>query len=325
MILTKRFSTSKKGYGGNIYETMVDRALEKTFDHEVISNPTRFHGALRLFEAPVLLLRWFQFAARTDSFLIRSYQTAFFDYKANGLTIVHHIDATHSRALAWFYQKLLETIFFHRHRVDEPIVVVAQYWKNFLADRGYRNLHLIYQGYSLQEYDISDAEIEKFRRRYDLDGKKIIYIGNPQRKKGADLCYEALKNSEYTLVTSGVRELQLPCLHLDLSFRDYLCLLRSSEVVLTMSQFREGWNRVAHEAMLVGTPVVGSGMGGMRELLLGGRQLICESSTEIAAFVDCAIENRDKFGMDGRRFARQFSVEKFESDWQNLVARLAAE
>ena len=39
---------------------------------------------------------------------------------------------------------------------------------------------------------------------------------------------------------------------------------------------RPRWNRTAHEAMLVGTPVIGSGRAGMRELLEAGGQLICE-------------------------------------------------
>ena len=34
-----------------------------------------------------------------------------------------------------------------------------------------------------------------------------------------------------------------------------------------MSTFKEGWCRVLHEAAIHGTPILGSGLGGMRELL----------------------------------------------------------
>ena len=44
-------------------------------------------------------------------------------------------------------------------------------------------------------------------------------------------------------------------------------LLQAASVAVTMSKFNEGWCRTAHEAMLCKTPVVGSGMGGMGELL----------------------------------------------------------
>ena len=59
------------------------------------------------------------------------------------------------------------------------------------------------------------------------------------------------------------------------SFGDYLKLLKASWVVLTMSKFKEGWCRTAHEAMLLKTPVIGSGTGGMRELLENGKQIVC--------------------------------------------------
>lgn len=325
MIQTKRFSTSKKGYGGNIYEVMVDRALEKSFDHEIISRPTRFKGFLRLLEAPSLFFSWFKFSKRTDAFLIRTYQMALFNYKKKGLTIIYHIDASHSPVLAWLFQKLIEVIFFFRHQVNEPIVVIAEYWKEYLAQRGYKNLHLIYCGYDLKDYQITDSDVEAFRKKHHLEGKKLIYIGNPQKKKGADICYEVLKDSPYTLVTSGVKDLDLPVLHLDLSFRDYICLLKASEVVLTMSQFKEGWNRVAHEAMLVGTPVIGSGMGGMREPLEGGKQIVCEDPKRLPQMIDQALRNRAEIVTSGKVYAEQFSVEKFECDWQILIKRLAAD
>ena len=38
-----------------------------------------------------------------------------------------------------------------------------------------------------------------------------------------------------------------------------------------MSEFKEGWCRVLHEAAIHSTPILGSGLGGMNELLeIGG-------------------------------------------------------
>jgi glycosyltransferase involved in cell wall biosynthesis len=110
--------------------------------------------------------------------------------------------------------------------------------------------------------------------------------------------------------------------HLDLAFREYVCLLRAAEVVVTMSRFKEGWNRVAHEAMLVGTPVVGSGMGGMRELLRGGGQIVCEDPARIADSVDRASRSRAALGPAGQRYARAFSDERFAREWRDLIVRL---
>lgn len=322
MIRTARFESSAKGYGGNIYERMVDRALAGAFEHEVVSRPARLRGALRVLELPAVMRQWRRFARRRDAFLLRSQNIALFDYAGRGLTIVFHLDATQSAPLIRVFETMMEWRFFGRRQLDEPIVVIAEYWRDLLAAKGYRNVHLIYCGFRLADYEVSDAEVTAFRERHGLGSSRIVYIGNPQRKKGADLAYAALRDSGVTLVTSGVGDLSLPVRHLDLSFRDYVCLLRASDAVVTMSRFKEGWNRVAHEAMLVGTPVIGSGEGGMGELLRGGGQMICEDPARIAQSVDEAIRSRAALGASGQRYARTFSDERFTRAWRELIVRL---
>lgn len=322
MIRTARFEASAKGYGGNIYERMVDEALAGAFQHEVVSRPARLRGMWRVLELPAVMRHWRRFARRRDAFLLRSQNIALFDYAGRGLTIVFHLDATQSAPLIRVFETLMERRFFGRRQLDEPIVVIAQYWRDLLVAKGYRNVHLVHCGFRLADYEVSDAEVAAFRARHGLGTSRIVYIGNPQRKKGADLAHAALRDSEFTLVTSGVGDLALPVRHLDLSFRDYVCLLRSADAVVTMSRFKEGWNRVAHEAMLVGTPVVGSGAGGMGELLRGGGQVICEEPAEIAAAVRRAIASRAELAAAGRRYARGFSDERFTREWQELIRRL---
>jgi len=217
----------------------------------------------------------------------------------------------------------MEWRFFARRQLDEPIVVIAEYWRDVLAARGYRNLHLIHCGFRLEDYAPTDADVADFRRRHGLEGHRIVYIGNPQKKKGADLAHRALSGTAYTLITSGVGDLDLPVRHLDLAFRDYVCLLKAADVVVTMSRFQEGWNRVAHEAMLVGTPVVGSGRGGMGELLRGGGQIVCDDPARIRESVEQAIQSRAALAETGLRYARRFSEERFANEWRALVGRLA--
>ena len=52
-----------------------------------------------------------------------------------------------------------------------------------------------------------------------------------------------------------------------LSKQDYLRLLKACDLVITMSKVREGWCRVAHEAMLCQTPVIGSALVACRNSL----------------------------------------------------------
>ena len=51
------------------------------------------------------------------------------------------------------------------------------------------------------------------------------------------------------------------------SFSEYNHLLKNARLAVAMSTFKEGWCRVLHESAIHGTPILGSGLGGMRELL----------------------------------------------------------
>ena len=78
----------------------------------------------------------------------------------------------------------------------------------------------------------------------------------------------------------------------------------------------------AHEAMLLQTPVIGSGRGGMRELLEGGKQIVCQDFSHLKPRVEYLLNNSDarkKMGEDGLKFASQFPLEKFRDEWLKLV------
>ena len=92
-----------------------------------------------------------------------------------------------------------------------------------------------------------------------------------------------------------------------------------------MSKFKEGWCRTAHEAMLLKTPVIGSGLGGMRELLKGGGQIICKDFKNLKGKVEYLLshpDTRKKTGEDGYSFAKKFTLEKFEKEWLNLIQEI---
>lgn len=89
-----------------------------------------------------------------------------------------------------------------------------------------------------------------------------------------------------------------------------------------MSKFKEGWDRTVHEAMLCKMPVIGSGMGGMREFLEGGRQIICEGMSKLNYYADIAMKNRKELGGKGYMFAKAFTIDKFQSDWRRALEEL---
>jgi Glycosyltransferase len=184
------------------------------------------------------------------------------------------------------------------------------------------NTVLIYNAFDIGKFQFEREELERFKVRNGLTGRPVIYIGNCRNEKGARTVWNALRDQRYQLVSSGISNIDLPIRKFLLPYREYLLLLAASSVVVTLSEFEEGWNRTAHEALLCRTPVIGSGSGGMGELLQNGGQLICQNQAALSSMVDSALEQRADLSDKGFAFAREFTIERFRHQWIELIASL---
>ena len=99
-------------------------------------------------------------------------------------------------------------------------------------------------------------------------------------------------------------------------------MLFRSDVVVTFSKMIEGWNRIAHEALLCGTPVVGSGVGGMKELLDGAGQLIAGTENDLAQAVGEVLSRKKEFVECGQPYVRQFTMDYFRNAWVGAMESL---
>lgn len=127
------------------------------------------------------------------------------------------------------------------------------------------------------------------------------------------------------MITSEENQIKIPVRNLEIDYKEYLRLLKASSIVIVMSKFKEGWCRTAHEAMLLKTPVIGSGKGGMKELLEGGKQIICENFDSLRERVEYLLNYpgvREKMGEDGYNFAKDFTLERFKRDWLELLSKI---
>jgi glycosyltransferase involved in cell wall biosynthesis len=186
-------------------------------------------------------------------------------------------------------------------------------------------VYKIYNGFNLESYNIPDEEVENFKKDKNILGKPVIYLGNCQKAKGVIEAYEALKGLNAYLVTSGEKQVKIPTLNFNLDHRGYLNLLKASSIVLTMSKMKEGWCKTAHEAMLLKRPVIGSGRGGMKELLEGGKQIICENFNQLREKVEYLLDNpeeREKIGEMGYNYAKNFTLDKFQREWRDLIKEI---
>ena len=322
---TKQATEQNVIRGGGAYEKNVYDAIKKEYSTEFrnIYLPNSRYKFLRLYGLVKCILN---FSGEKDVWIRDFKATAIMSYdKTEGKTIsiFHHYDPS-PPMFGWVNRKLYGILlnkFFSNARDIECVVTVSDYWKEYLIQKEISNVIKIPNAFNFNDFIFNEEELASFKVSHGFDeDRPIIYLGNCQEVKGAVHAYRELKDMDAYLVTSGTREVEIPTINLELNYRDYLRLLKCSNVVITMSLFNEGWCRTAHEAMLCGTPVIGSGRGGMKELLEGGSQIICENFSDLASNVEYVLQNRELRGL-GYHYAyqEQFSLEYFEREWINLI------
>jgi len=319
---------SKKRYGGIIYNEEARKVLSKNFDLELMVCEAKIFKNIRYLKIPESLFYLMKLKGKKDLWIRDFYSTITLPIdktKGKNLIVVHQVDFSTFPLISRPIFAFLKKIFYRNLKKVDGIVTVSDYWQNHFLEKGFKNVYKIYNRFNLADFNISDEEVLEFKEKYNLLGKPIIYLGNCQRAKGVMESYYALKDLDAYLVTSGEPQVKVPARNFNIEYRDYLCLLKASSVILAMSKFKEGWCRTVHEAMLLKTPVIGSGLGGMRELLEGGKQIICEdfgSLKEKTKYLLNHQEIRKKIGEVGYDFAKDFTLERFKKEWLELIHKI---
>lgn len=319
---------ASKRYGGRIYGEKVRKMLSNSFMVETIDIEAQY--LQKKFIKPIeWLYKLIKIKGTRDLWVRDDFITVITSFlgktKGKNVALIYHIDFSIFGLWLRIVCNFLNIIFLKKLEKFDAIVTISEYWRQYFLDKGYRNVYKIYPGFALKDFDITEAKVRDFKNKYNLLGKTIVYIGNCQKVKGVVEAHQALKTLNVFLVTSGHRAVDIPALHLNLDYKEYLCLLKTSSLVIVMSQFKEGWCMTAHEAMLCKTPVIGSGLGGMKELLNGGKQIICSDFTKLRETVKHLLDNpalMNSIGENGFMYAKEFTDERFRQEWLNMVNKL---
>lgn len=313
-------------YGGHVYDSIARKILKSKFDLEVtyLFRGNQRNKIKRGVEFARYLMDNYNLRFKGDIVIRDPFSTAYgpFDKKRKHVILLHHIDV--SNAKFQIYNNLFSNMFFKRAKKADCVVVVSDYWKRIMESNGCANVVVIYNSFNIDAFNFEDQELLQFKKRLKIPDKKpIIYLGNSRPEKGYLQACKALKNLDAIFVVTGKSKVDLPIIQEYLSYTDYLKLLNISSIVITMSQFNEGWCRTAHEAMLCGTPVIGSGRGGMRELLENGGQTICPDFNQLRPMVEDLLNDKPKLlsiGETGKKYASQFNMEYFKEKWIDIVS-----
>ena len=312
--------------GGFVYENYIRDILRNIYKLDIIYLFRGNHN-FKIFKA----LQFFRYILKNltlkfnGEIIIRDmFSTVFapFDKRRKNIVVLHHLDISNVEYKSLY--NMIEKRFFKRVRYADKVVVVSEYWKNILENLGCSNVVVIYNPFDLNMFDFEPEDLLDFQRKLGIDeAKPIIYLGNTRPEKGYIESYEALKDLDVIFVATGRKKANLPIFQYYLSYSDYLKILKISTLTITMSKFNEGWCRTAHESMLCGTPVIGSGRGGMRELLEKGGQFICDDFKKIKSFVSDLLSDRKKLeiaAIEGREYSDQFTLKYFKESWINLIS-----
>ncbi len=123
--------------------------------------------------------------------------------------------------------------------------------------------------------------------------KKQIHLGQWSFKNHADVfeiakqltnqgfyCYFSTNFKDFASKTSTYEVVYFD------KFENYLTQMALSEFTLALTGINEGWNRVAHESILVGTPVIAYAKAGLLDLVNESKSIAANNKEEVLQVIE---------------------------------------
>lgn len=166
------------------------------------------------------------------------------------------------------------------------VVCVAPFWQNYFSKK-INNPNVPVFLFP----NFFDAE--KYAKFRNTPKKKRIHLGQFSEKNFNNLDSIAIQlvDQDYEVYYSTLfeDEEELDALIQIKHFPDfdsYLMHMAESRYTLALPGFNEGWNRVAHESVLCGTPVIGFDKGGLGDLLRESNQHTAKNEKEVLEHIE---------------------------------------
>ena len=214
------------------------------------------------------------------------------------------------------YNPLRNVIIRYYLKYVDKIFAVSYALKDALNQNGISNIEVIHNGINPEDWSVSLELVEGFRKKHDLQDKKVIFFGGR---------ISALKGSEKINQAIARVKKEIPEVFLFVIGRgtkwltggDLKAAYAVSEVVVTPSIYLDPFPTVNLEAMASRRPVVATCYGGSLELVRDGVTgfIINPANTELMAekIIDL-LKNPQKakqFGEAGfERVKKEFSLEQ---------------
>ena len=326
-----RFRIGGKHSGASQYERQIDNALGKqSNDYLYIVKDIENYKSLPRFLAFILFwlrTQYMLFFGRVDIAIVSPGLMLIYPKYVSIICISHHYDPSVFKGMRLIYAKVSNWLFISQSSRVNVVVTGAKYWKSYYEAKGFRAVTIIYSGFDIEAMDRSLVSLDNsvVLGRFNLISKEYLHLGSFGSGKGQNIAIKGLKGLGFPMVvTSSSKDVLLNDLQgvhfVNASFDEYNILLKNAKAVICMSEFEEGWCRVLHEAAIHGTPILGSGLGGMNELLDVGS---FKPSTVYTLGDDLAFRTKDgRLSQDKVKYYRAFTLERFCEGWHRCVVDL---
>jgi len=229
------------------------------------------------------------------------------------LAVIHNYDpadykSSLLRIYCWKFFILLKLF----HPSGFAIVTVAPYWQEYFSKKFRHTSVFFYPNlFENKFYKQFSAEIKKKKihlGQYSTKNDPAIFgLADRLTAAGYECYFTSLRPEEVSVTPTYSIKYG--------SFEDYLKEMAESEYTLALTGVNEGWNRIAHESLLVNTPVIGYARGGLGNLLYGSGAIIVHNVDE--AFE--SILKKEKGNNRNKEFLNYFDISKSGGYFQNLM------
>jgi glycosyltransferase involved in cell wall biosynthesis len=317
--------------GASEYDLQIDNALKDQLNKfsYAVKDIKDYKSLPRVLALIIFWLRaqYILFFGKVDIVISSPWMLLIYPKRVSIICISHHYDSSVFKGLRKLYVKLSHWLFiFQRSRI-EAVVSCSKYWSHYYKEKGFKNAVTIFNGFDIKSMDHSliMSKNSSVLSRFGLTSKEYLHFGSYGPSKGQKVAFKHLKHFGLPMIaTSSSKKVLIEDIKdikfINANFDEYNILLKNAKATVCMSEFKEGWCRVLHEAAIHGTPIIGSGLGGMSELLEIGS---FTASTPDKLSDDLNIRTKEiSLSEDKINLYRAFTLEKFYQAWRLCVLEL---
>jgi hypothetical protein len=296
-LVVKYISFGKYETGGYKHEVFFAQQLAKLFTLKdkkcklIIERPNRF------FKNPFAYLKLFLLGLKANAnYNVVVARVAVFAVLCNLFSknilfiVLHNFDEQDGKSvwLKWYY-KILFFLLKYVARKNVSIVAVAPFWVNFFSKKVNQHVkvHLFPNFFDDALYENVNEQI------INKQNQKQIHLGQWSFKNHCDIfeiakqltekgyyCYFSTNYAVFAKRSSNYEVVYFE------HFDSYLLQMAISKYTLALTAINEGWNRVAHESILVGTPVIAYAKAGLLDLVKESKSVSANNLSEVMQAVE---------------------------------------